>query len=218
MSAGRRRATSAARLPGEGLLRGCLPLLPGCTADTPAHSPAHRPDFIETTVLMPSLSSSTAMPSPLLWLCRDFGGPPPQQAQRASQRDERPDILCMSYEEYVERFQQVKLLQGGSGGTAGGGGKENGVAEEQPQAAAARPAGAAAGGEGGAEAAAAGAGGGAGTNPATMSEEEYVQYCQRYACYTACCHRSAAGISCHKTVQRACRAAFSVGTAGPHVG
>ena len=124
----------------------------------------------------------------------------------------------MSYEEYVERFQQVKQLQGGSGGTAGGGGKENGVAEEQPQAAAARPAGAAAGGEGGAEAAAAGAGGGAGTNPATMSEEEYVQYCQRYACYTACCHRSAAGNSCHKTVQRACRAAFSVGAAGPHVG
>ena len=88
------------------------------------------------------------------------------------------------------------------------------MAEEQPQAAAAGAAGAAAGGEDGAEA----AGAGAGTNPATMSEEEYVQYCQRYACCAACCHRSAAVDSCHKKVQRAWRAAFSVGAARPHVG
>jgi hypothetical protein len=97
----------------------------------------------------------------------------------------------MSYEEYVERFQQVKQLQGGGstavGSIAGSGGKENGVAEEQLQVAAAGAAGAAAGGEGGTQAAAAGAGagGGAGTNPATLSEEEYVQYCQRYAWCTA---------------------------------
>ena len=95
-----------------------------------------------------------------------------------------PDLLQMTYDGYLERFGQLRHLQGGgapvsdaaeavakaaAAGAGGGGGKEN-----------------AAGGVGGGSAGAGDAAGAAAAAPPTnvqqMSEEEYVLYCQRCVC------------------------------------
>lgn len=63
-------------------------------------------------------------PPPLGHHMRDpWGGPPPQRgrdfdgplplAAAPRRRDDRPDLLRMSYAEYVERFDQLKELEGG---------------------------------------------------------------------------------------------------------
>lgn len=100
---------------------------------------------------------------------------PPRGGRERSEPDERPDILRLSYDEYVQRFKQLKEVQaGGTGGAAGAdskalalvpsgaGGKENGS-------------GAAEGGAGG------GGGGGGPPNVQLMAEDEYVEACQRCA-------------------------------------
>lgn len=104
----------------------------------------------------------------------------------------------MTYEEYVERFQQLKEVQNGGTGTGTGTGKlidggagssGGGAGAEGKENAAAAAAGAAGDGE---EAAGdgsqeAGDGDGAGGGPAgaanvqLMGEEEYVAYCERFS-------------------------------------
>lgn len=118
-------------------------------------------------------------------------------------RDDRPDLLRMTYEEYVARFNHLKELQnGGSGDKPGGdkpGGADGGLAAEgkensggAPLAIEAPPEKAASGGGG--EAGAPVDGGAAPPDLAAMGEEEYVEYCKRYICCssvppscTACC-------------------------------
>ena len=107
------------------------------------------------------------------------------------------DLLQMTYDEYLERFGQLRQVQGGGGVPA----------------AAAKAAAAGAGGSGGKENAAGGLGGGEGAaaaptinnNVQQMSEEEYVLYCQRCVCpssppvwvcgaWSSCCRHSSKGI------------------------
>ena len=104
--------------------------------------------------------------------------PPRTLARRQQPPSPRllPSTRCpQSYEEYCERFRQLREIQGGvssspaalaaEGGKAGGatgaegGGKENGA------------------GEGGADVG--GAAGAGAPNPQHMIEEDYVAYCQR---------------------------------------
>lgn len=79
-------------------------------------------------VLWTARAAAFILTLPLSPGCRDFGGPPPgwggprrgdsrspPPRERERERDERPDLLRMSYEDYLARFRQLKQTQVGAG-------------------------------------------------------------------------------------------------------